>query len=48
MAVDLETGEVRELANNQASEGVALSSDGEMALVETIDNAGSYPTRTPC
>lgn len=43
MAVDPQTGDARQLAEDQASEGVALSSDGEMALVETIDNVGSYP-----
>jgi Tol biopolymer transport system component len=43
LAVDPETGDVRELARDQASEGLALSRDGEMALVEMIDNVGSYP-----
>ncbi len=42
MAVNPQTGEARQLAEDQASDGVALSSDGEMALVETIDNVGSY------
>jgi len=43
VAVDPATGEARQLAENQASEAVALSADGKMALVETIDNVGSYP-----
>src|SRR5439155_9257602 len=43
MAVDARTGDVRQLAAGQASDGVALSSDGETALVEAIDNVGSYP-----
>jgi Tol biopolymer transport system component len=43
MAVDPETGDVRQLAEDQASDGVALSRDGEMALVASVDNVGSYP-----
>jgi Tol biopolymer transport system component len=43
MAVDPQTGDVRQLAEDQASDGVALSRDGEMALVERMDNVGSYP-----
>jgi dipeptidyl aminopeptidase/acylaminoacyl peptidase len=43
MAVDPESGEVHEWAENQASEALALSADGRTALVEMIDNVGSYP-----
>lgn len=43
MAVDVKTGDVRQLGEDQASEGLALSRDGNLALVETIDNVGSYP-----
>ena len=42
MAVDPQTGDLRQLAEDQASDGVALSRDGEKALVE-LDNVGSYP-----
>lgn len=43
MAVDPQTGDVRQLAKDQASDGVALSDDGVMALLERMDNVGSYP-----
>jgi Tol biopolymer transport system component len=43
MAVDLRTGDVRQLAEDQASDGVALSDDGVMALLERLDHARSYP-----
>jgi WD40 repeat protein len=42
IAVDPQTGYARELAGSDA---VALSRDGGLALVESIDNVGSYPKR---
>jgi hypothetical protein len=45
IAVDPKTGHARKLAENQASDAVELSRDGQLALVESIDNVGSYPER---
>ena len=45
MAVDPETGHARQLFDDQASAPVALSSDGDLALVVVVDDVGSYPER---
>ena len=45
IAVDPETGDARQLFDDQASVPVALSRDGDLALVVVVDNVGSYPER---
>lgn len=45
IAVDPQTGNTRQLAGNDASEPVALSRDGQLALVLEVDNEGSHPER---
>ena len=45
IAVDPQTGETRQLAEDQASYPVALSRSGDVALFFIVDNVGSYPAR---
>lgn len=45
MAVDPETGDARQLAEDQASQPVALSRNADLALAVVVDNVGSYPER---